>query len=119
MPQVRLRGVQIFRMIPLVGTHLLGGMLRIRGSWGREITLLMLAFGNVLERVQRTTLAIREGWQDEDAGSATCRAREIPQGTEGLSTYVWWWAKTALNEITFQGAGGLTAGKLYIVAWCE
>ena len=61
----------------------------------------------------------REGWQDEDAGSATCRARGIPQGTEGLSTYVWWWAKTALNEITFQGAGGLTAGKLYIVAWCE
>ena len=58
MPQVRLRGVQIFRMIPLVGTHILGGMLRIRGSWGREITLLMLAFGNVLERVQRTTLAI-------------------------------------------------------------
>ena len=61
----------------------------------------------------------RDGWQDTDAGSATCRARGVPQGTGAVSTYVWWWAKTALNEITFQGAGGLTAGKLYIVAWCE
>ena len=61
----------------------------------------------------------REDWQDEDAALAKCRAKGLPQGTGAVSTYVWWWATTALKSITFQGAGGVTDGKLYVVAWCE
>ena len=62
----------------------------------------------------------KDGWQDEDAALATCRARGLQQEWDGnISNYVWWWATTTLNTIEFQGAGGLTAGKLYVVAWCE
>ena len=118
-PQIKLLGVLSFPMPLLVGIHLI--------SWNTENPWIVgkgdhEAYDGLSECFRvcaDNNTCYRDGWQDTDAGSATCRARGVPQGTGAVSTYVWWWAKTALNEITFQGAGGLTAGKLYIVAWCE
>ena len=60
-----------------------------------------------------------EGWQDEVAGSATCKVRGILRGKKrGHSAYVWWKAKTALNKIEFPVLG-MSPGKLHVVAWCE
>ena len=56
----------------------------------------------------------KDGWQDTDAGSASCRVRGAPREVG----YYWWETVIALNEIEFPMVG-FSEGKLYSVAWCE
>ena len=54
-PQIKLLGVQIFRMIPLVGTHLLGGTPKTHGSWVRVITTPIMGLPTVLGPAPKMT----------------------------------------------------------------
>ena len=56
----------------------------------------------------------KDGWQDTDAGSASCRVRGAPREVG----YYWWETVIALNEIEFPMVV-VSAGNLHSVAWCE
>ena len=75
----------------------------------------------------------KDGWRDETASSAACdvwgidQYRHIceredncdPDSDSYQDGPPWWKVTIALKAIRMIGAGNMTDGKMYVIAWCE
>ena len=73
------------------------------------------ALANCFRACAENDTCYKDGWQDTDVGSASCRVRGAPRPE---TSYYWWETVIALNEIEFPMVG-FSPGKLHSIAWCE